>query len=118
MGYQTEPGLTLPVVEESTNLPVKIGDRVVPASFIGFCSGLIETLPKKSGLQITGMRVPDTTSELYVVTNRGYYLKFDTTRSSSEQVGDLKIVLDTLARQKKTPAEYIDLRIAGKAYYK
>jgi cell division septal protein FtsQ len=118
VSYQSDVGLKLPVVEDSTNLPVKIGDRVVPARFVSFATGVIATMPKKTGLQITGLRIPDTTSELYVVTSRKFFIKFDTTREVDEQVGDLKAVLDTLSKQNKTPAEYIDLRIAGKAYYK
>lgn len=118
VAYQTDTSLKLPVVEDSTNLPIKIGDHVVPTRFVRFVADLINTMPKSSGLQITGMRVPDTTSELYVTTSRKFFIKFDTTREASEQIGDLKLVLDTLAKQKKTPGEYIDLRIAGKAYYK
>jgi hypothetical protein len=35
-----------------------------------------------------------------------------------EELVDLRAVRTLLTAQKKTPAEYIDLRIAGKAYYK
>lgn len=112
-----EVGSKLPVVEDSTNLPVELGDRVVPARFVAFTLELIRLLPKQ-GEQITNIKVPDTTSEVYVETKNGYYLKFDTTRQASGEVGDLAKVLALLKSQGKKPTEYIDLRIEGKAYYK
>jgi cell division septal protein FtsQ len=118
MGSLSQIGLTLPLVTDSTNLPVKAGDRLVPASFVKFCQDLIELVPKKTGLQITGLRIHETTSELAAVTNRNFYIKFDTTRPADGEVADLQAVMDTLNKQKKTPTEYVDLRIAGKAYYK
>ncbi len=118
IGYQDQLNLKLPTVTDSTNLPVKIGDRVVPTRFVSFCTGIILNMPKRTGLNITGMRVPDTTSEVYISTNKNFLIKFDTTRGLDEQLGDLKSVLDSLVRSSKTPAEYIDLRVPGKAYYK
>ncbi len=118
IALQQDLGLRLPTVTDSTNLPVKVGDRVVPAHFVTFCTGLIDNLPKRFGLQIIDMKVSETTSEIYVTTSRHFYIKFDTTRPVEDELGDLKTVLDTLNKLHKTPAEYIDLRIAGKAYYK
>jgi cell division septal protein FtsQ len=113
-----EAAARLPVIEDSSNLPVKPGDRVVPARFVQFCSELVEQITNTTGLTSTELKVPDTTSELYVKVNRPYFIKFDTTRGASEQLQQLKVVLTELAKQPKKPAEYIDLRIAGKAYYK
>ncbi|HSX14404.1 MAG TPA: FtsQ-type POTRA domain-containing protein [Candidatus Saccharimonadales bacterium] len=109
--------LSLPVVEDTTNLPVKLGAQVVPARFIAFTLELINLLPKQ-GLQVTNLKVPATTTEVYAGTNQGYYVKFDTTRSAQAEVGDLAKVLNLLKSQNKKPSEYIDLRIEDKAYYK
>jgi cell division septal protein FtsQ len=118
IGLLSEVGSNVPVVTDSTNLPVKVGDTVAPARFVTFSTTLATNLPKETGIAISSLRVTDTTSELYVVTNKGYQLKLDTTRGVEEQLADLKQVLATLSTQKKTPAEYIDLRIANKAYWK
>lgn len=117
IGLLSELNANVPVVEDSTNLPIKVGGVVAPARFVSFCTKLVQKLPA-TGLGVTGLRIADTTSEVYASTNKGYYLKLDTTRGVEEELADLKLVLATLSAQKKTPAEYIDLRIAGKAYAK
>lgn len=111
-------GQTLAIVVDSANLPVKVGEKVVPPAFVGFCTDLVQTIVGKTGVSIVGLKVPDTTSEVYATTNKGYLIKFDTTRDVGEQIDDLNNVLSTLVKQHKTPSEYIDLRIEHKAYYR
>jgi cell division septal protein FtsQ len=110
-------GVKLPVVEDTTNLPVKLGDQVAPARFVAFCLELVRLMPKQ-GLQVTAIKVPATTNEVNISTNQGYFIKFDTTRAPASEVGDLAKVLNLLKTQNKRPSEYIDLRIDGAAYYK
>lgn len=109
--------VSLPTVVDSTNLPVKPGDRVAPTQFVDFAARLADLLKQKK-LGVVEMRVPDTTSELYIKVTKGYVVKFDTERGAEAEVNDLEKVLATLAQLNKTPAEYIDLRIEGKAYYR
>ena len=115
---QWEGGNTeLSIVTDSTNLPVTLGQQVVPASFIAFARQLIAQLNAQN-IAYDGISVPETTSEIYVKTKAGYLLKFDSTRPVEDQIADLKAVLASLAKQKKKPNEYIDLRISGKVFYK
>lgn len=107
----------LTIVTDSANLPVTLGQQVVPASFIIFTRQLISRLNEQK-FTYDGISVPETTSEVYVKTKAGYIVKFDSTRQVNEQMTDLKAVLTSLAKQKKQPAEYIDLRISGKVFYK
>jgi cell division septal protein FtsQ len=107
----------LPTVTDSSNLPVKTGDRVAPTVFVSFCSTVAQLLPP-AGYTIQDMTVPETTSEVYVQTTQGVLLKFDTTRPAGEEIADLKAVQVQLAAAHKTPTQYIDLRIPHKAYYK
>jgi cell division septal protein FtsQ len=110
-------GSPLAVVNDGSNLPVKVGDRVAPARFVTFVTGLVPALTAE-GLGVTSLDIKDTTLDLTVSTNKGYRLVFDTGRTVEEELVDLRAVRTLLTAQKKTPAEYIDLRIAGKAYYK
>lgn len=112
-----DTGLRLPVVVDTTNLPVKVGDQVVSSHFVSFCLELISLLPKQ-GIQVKRLSVPATTTEVDVETNQGYFIKFDTTRSATSEVGDLVRVLNLLKGQNQHPSQYIDLRIDGRAYYK
>jgi len=105
----------LPVIYDSANLPVKLGEKIVPTSFISFVLDMIKGLQDR-GISPVLMEVPDTTSELYIKTNKNYLLKLDTTRSVASCLSDLDSVLKTLAKQGKKPNEYIDLRIEGKVF--
>lgn len=109
-------GSTLTVVTDDSNLPVVVGQQAVPPEFITFVQQLLPQL-NTMGIRVTGLDVVQTTYDLTVSTNKGYKLVFDTTRRASDEVADLKSVEAVLVSQKKTPSQYIDLRIAGKAYY-
>lgn len=109
-------GSKLPVVVDSSNLPVQGGQQVVTASFIDFCTTLITALPA-TGLKATQFTVQQTTYDLTVQTNQPYHLIFDTTRNVNDEVSDLKTIQAKLAQLHQTPNQYIDLRISGRAYY-
>jgi cell division septal protein FtsQ len=106
----------LPTVTDSSNLPVKAGDRVAPTQFVAFCVNLAALLPS-TGYAIQQMTVPTSTSEVYVTTTTGLTLKFDTTRPAGDEIADLKAVQAELQAAGQTPTQYIDLRIPHKAYY-
>ncbi len=112
---QLPPGTGLPVVIDGSNLPVELGSRVATARFVGFTGELAQALNALK-LNPTRYEVKDTTLDLYVTTNKGYQLIFDTSRSAQDEVRDLQALLGFL--NGKVPAQYIDLRITGKAYYK
>ncbi len=107
---------TVPLVYDGSNLPVQLGQRVTTLRFVEFTTGIAAELGRLK-LSPSRYEVKDTTLDLYVTTPK-YRIIFDTSRSVSEQVADLRTLQAFLAKQAKAPAEYIDLRIAGKAYYK
>lgn len=107
----------LPIVNDGSNLPVEPGARVAPARFVAFAAGIVPALATE-GIGVTSMDIKETTLDLSVGTNKGFRIVLDTGRSIEESIADLRSVRTLLASQKKTPAEYIDLRVAGKAYYK
>jgi cell division septal protein FtsQ len=115
IGYGDQIKLT--VVVDTTGLPVKVGDRVVPAKFVQFCTSMAAGLPRL-GIKVVSMAVFDTTSEVEIKTDKGYVLKLDTTRDAASQLQDLESVLMTLSKLRKVPQEYIDLRVERKAYYR
>lgn len=110
-------GSALPLVIDDSNLPVKVGQRIVSTKFVSFVSELMPSLVA-SGVKPTKLEVKETTVDLYVTTDKNYQLIFDTSRSAADELVDLKGVVATLTAQKRTPTAYIDLRIPSKAYYK
>jgi len=107
----------LPIIHDDANLPVKLGETIVPTHFIGFVTDVFKLLPKQN-LSIQTLSVPVTTNELYVQVSGGYTIKFDTNRAVEDQLSDLAATLTTLKAQKKQPQEYIDLRVSGKVFYR
>jgi len=113
----TVAAASLPVVYDGSNLPVTVGQKVASAHFVDFVSQVVPALGA-DGIGVTHLDIKDTTYDLAATTNKGYRLLFDTSRGVADEIADLKAVQRLLVAQKHTPAEYIDLRIAGKAYYK
>ncbi|HEY6736468.1 MAG TPA: cell division protein FtsQ/DivIB [Candidatus Saccharimonadia bacterium] len=108
---------SLPVVVDGSNVPVRVGERAASRRFVDFVSQLLPALAAR-GVQATKLSIAETTLDLTVDTNKGYRLVFDTGREVPDEFVDYDAVMRTIAAQKKVVAEYVDLRIAGKAYYK
>lgn len=107
----------LPVVFDGSNIALQVGQKVVSTHFVEFASAIVPAL-NAVGISVTRLDIKDTTLDLSAQTNKGYSLLFDTGRTVPEAIADLQAVQRLLVIQKRTPLEYIDLRIAGKAYYK
>ncbi len=112
---QAGPGLI--TITDTSNVPISLGQAVVPGQFVQFVKAM-QTKLSGLGIGVTQLTVGETTSEVMVATNAGYSIRFDTTRSIDDQIADLKATLDTLKKQNKKATEYIDLRIPGKVFYK
>ena len=102
-------------VSDQKNLEVKIGDQIVSSSFISFAKNISDKFFEYTNIKISGFQVPETTFDLYVYTEAGFYVKFDTTRSADRQLSDLKNIIITY---RDSIHEYVDVRINGWAYYK
>lgn len=107
----------LVTVVDTTNLPVKKGEKVVAQEFVDFVNALHEQLLNK-GVTVSQYQIGDTTTELIVKTGQGYYVRFDTTRPVEQQLQDLSAVQAQMKKSGKKANEYIDLRINGKVFYK
>lgn len=110
-------GNKVPVIFDGSNLPVKVGTRVASPRFVAFAAEVPGGLAA-AGLGLKGLRVQETTYDLWAETAAGYRIIFDTNRDLSEQIEDLKLVQASLKAQGRVPAEYIDLRVGDKAYYR
>lgn len=107
-----------PLVVDTSNVAVKVNDQVVSRQFVDFVLSVTKGLTQQAGLTATAWRINDTTSELFVDTSGGFYVRFDTTRSADEQLQELKSVLGDAKAKNAGPHAYVDVRIPYKAYYR
>lgn len=105
----------LPIVIDEQNMPVSIGDKIVSNNFLVFIKNIDENMYTVTNLEPELYSVKETTIDIYVKTKENLIIKFDSLRSYSQQLENLKIVLMEKRNETK---EYIDLRINGWVYIK
>jgi len=104
-----------PLVNDSKNLPVTLGQDIVSPNFIAFIININDKFFEATNIKPTYFEVPQTTFDVYLYTEAGFYVKFNSMRSSAKQLDNLKKVL---VEKRADVHEYVDLRIDGWAYYK
>ncbi|PSO42956.1 hypothetical protein BRC19_02785 [Candidatus Saccharibacteria bacterium QS_5_54_17] len=102
-----------PLIRDQSDLPVEVAGKVVSGRFVAFARQIAY-----SDLSITGLRIINTTSELYADLEQGYYVRFDTTGSAQVQLDNVKRIQKIAKRQNDAINQYIDVRLPYKAYYK
>jgi hypothetical protein len=110
--------LNVPTVHDQSGVAPEVGKLALPGSTVGFISQLAGQLNAKQ-LTITDATLLIGGNELQVkVRGVAYYVKFDTHGDAREEAGALMAVKQNLDAAHKTPHEYVDVRVEGKAYYK
>lgn len=104
-----------PTVIDKKNIAVKSGDYIVSPSFVAFVNNIKSQCLEATNLKPDHFEVNETTFDVYMYTDSGIYVKFNSARNSGKQLENLKLVL---VQKKDQIKEYVDLRIDGWAYYK
>lgn len=107
--------LTLPRVEDNSNLFIDHQSKIADSSFVSFVQNIQNNFFNTVNIEPDYFYITESTFDLYLKTKAGFVVKFDTLRSSKKQLDDLKKVL---AEKRDSITEYVDLRIDGWAYYK
>lgn len=108
----------LPEVQDQSRIEVEQGKVVLPSTTVSFITEVVQQL-RATGLAITTLKLPSAASELHLnIDGVGYYAKFNTRGDARVAVGSFLALKQHLESQQKTPAEYIDVRIETRAYYK
>jgi cell division septal protein FtsQ len=120
-GSQSAATLHVPVVQDQSGSTVTIGQLVVPKSVVGFIATVGSQL-KSQSVAVSAMTLPVEASELDVhITGQPYLVKFNlhaaTAESAQLQAGTYVAVSKQLTRQGKTPSQYVDVRLQGRAYF-
>jgi len=104
-----------PRVVDKKNIPVEVGSNLVSPSFVAFITNIYSQFFDATNIKPKDFEINQTTFDVNLNTEAGFYVKFNSLRSSAKQLDNLKQVL---VAKRDQIHEYIDLRIDGWAYYK
>jgi len=109
---------SLPIVIDQSGIEIESGKKVLTSDTVAFIGQLMYQFNEADRVVDT-LLLPGQPNELRV-TLRGssYFVKFDMSRDARTQAGTVFAVEQRLGSDGKTPGEYIDVRVAEKAFYK
>lgn len=111
--------LQLPTVTDQSGLHVTINRQALTSGNVSFIQTVIAQLAARH-FTVSAMELPVGTSELDVhITGQPYIVKFNLESGDArQQAGTFLATQSKLQSQNVTPAQYIDVRLDGRAYYK
>ncbi len=114
--------LHIPLVTDQSGIPIQVGAQVLPRSTTQFIATVTSQL-KSQQVAIKSLVLPAMASELDVyITGAPYYIKFNMhdadVDAAALQAGTYVATIKQLTRQGITPAQYVDVRLEGRVYYK
>lgn len=105
----------IPKVIDTRDLEVTSGTETLSPDFINFTKIIADKFNEKTAANITEMKIGETTFQLEVHADQGWYVLFDTTRKPETQ---LDVLAKMLNEHREDIHEYVDLRVEGRAYLK
>lgn len=111
----------LPVLRDQRNdVDLSINQQVVLPEVLSTLHTVITTLPERFSITINYVEIPAIgTQELHIATHEDWMLLIDTTRSLDDQFTVMaKVFTELLSEDERAQLEYLDLRVAGKAFYR
>lgn len=110
--------LDLPVVSDQSGLKIELGKIVLTRSDVAFIKELYGQLRAKN-LNVELLSLPAVASELHMrLSGAGYFVKFNLAAEARQQAGTFIAVKERLEAERRIPAEYVDVRVDEKAYYR
>ncbi len=109
---------SLPLVVDDSNLSPVTGRPILPANYVNFISELLAQLAA-NGVSSSQLVLPKASAELDLTPKeQNYFVKFNLQGNAEEQAGTYLAAAHYLSKQGVHPSSYIDVRLAGRAYYK
>ncbi|HVU59954.1 MAG TPA: hypothetical protein VHC98_03910 [Candidatus Saccharimonadales bacterium] len=110
--------LALAQVEDQSGTPVTIGQLALPGSTVSFIQSVLYQLKQKQ-VGVARLVLPAGKSELDLYpSGQPYFVKFNLADATPvQQAGTFLAVRHALMEQGKTPTQYVDVRVGGRAYY-
>ena len=112
----------VPTISDQSGLEIQLGKQALSSTTTKFIQEVIRQL-QAHNIGIKAITLPAATSELDVYVNgKSYFIKFnlqdDQPLAADIQAGTFLALRNHLNKQGKTPVQYIDVRLEGRAYYK
>lgn len=119
--YKSQNIANLPKIEDQGGISPDPGQTILTDTVVSDIAKIYNNVPAiyKDKNKVSKVILPPAAREIRVqLEGIQYYLKFSTDREIEEQVGELQVLLGFIYQNNISPGEYIDLRVANKAYYK
>ncbi|MBA2279025.1 hypothetical protein H0V99_01100 [Candidatus Saccharibacteria bacterium] len=108
----------LPVVLDQGGLDLKVGDQAVTSETVRFIQAITAQLQAQN-LVASQLTLPASANQLDIILkDTPYYIKTDLSGDARVQLGSYLAVKGRLLKDNITPAEYIDVRVEEKVFYK
>jgi hypothetical protein len=110
--------LRVPTIQDKSGLDVKAGSQALSSSAVRFTEIALGIL-KSAKVEYGQVVLPSAAHELHVsLKNVPYFVKFNFQEDVRQQVGTYLAAKARLEKDGVVPAEYIDVRVPERAYYK
>lgn len=108
----------LVLVQDQSATPLNPGKSILTSSDVNFINQVIYQLHAEK-LKVSSAILPTSANELHIrLEGQPYFIKFNTQLDVRQSVGTFLAVKQKLETDQIIPAEYIDVRIEEKAYFK
>lgn len=108
----------LPVVSDDSGTEIKLGKQLFTSELVSFISDLSAQF-KAKGISVESYELPFLANEVHLhLEGKGYVIKFNTENDARQQAGTYLALAEKLQADGVVPAEYVDVRIDERAYYK
>lgn len=108
----------LPILKDQTSFEITPGKQVISAKSVNFIKDLTAQC-KRANVSISSLSLPPLAQELDLKTSdQPYFVKFYLNGDALEQIGQFLATRKQLQQSNIKPAEYLDVRVPGKIFYK
>ena len=108
----------LPLVDDQSGYKISVGSQVLSIGSVSFINQLVAQA-KISKVTISNITLPPLAQELDLKTSdKPYYTKFFLGGDPSIQIGQFLAARHQFAANHQDPTQYLDVRVAGKIYFK
>lgn len=110
--------LSLRVINDDIGINLKPGKPALPQEQALFIGSVIEQFDA-GGVDIESITIPESPYDLRVkMAGAGYVVKLNSLEDARQQVGNYLVLKQKLEQEGVIPAEYIDVRVGERVFYK